>query len=202
MNRNVWGIGLMILALGCGKPSSVSNNADSGNVVKVEEANIDQLTIMIQDDPDNPEYLYYRGLRYMDGEDYTRAIGDFNQSIEADSTNPVTWFNRGTAKFSLDDFQGALIDYNKAILLKPNYADAYFNRAVLFDSKEDFESAAADYSKVLEFQPENLDAKYYRGVDYLMLKKTDLACDDFKILADQGYEDGKNAYQKYCVKTK
>lgn len=192
----------LLLVAGCGKKNPAVDQPTNNNVVKVEDATIDQLNVMLQDDPANAEYLYYRGLRYMDQEDYTKAIEDFNASLLVDSTNPVTWFNRGTSKFSLDDFEGSLYDYNKAIQLKPGYTDAYFNRGVLHDTKGEFESAVADYTKVIELQPTNLDAIYYRAVDYLMLKKNHQACTEFRMLADQGYEDGTNAYQKYCVQKK
>ncbi len=185
--------------LSCGGKKSNTQTPNEEVVLNADEASIDQLNMMLEKEPNNPEYLYYRGLKYMDQEDYTQAIVDFDKSIAIDSTTAVTWFNRGTSKFSLDDFDGALIDYNKAIALKPEYYDAYYNRGVLFDTKQDYESACKDYTKVIELKPDYLDAIYYRGVDYLMLKKNDLACDDFKKLADQNYEDGKDAYQKYCI---
>jgi tetratricopeptide (TPR) repeat protein len=195
-----WVACLYLVSCGNKKPSE--QPIDNQPIVKVEEANLDQLNMMLEKEPQNPEYLYYRGLKYMDAEDYTQAISDFNQSIANDSTVAATWFNRGTSKFSIDDFEGALVDYNKAITLKPGYIDAYYNRGVLFDTKGQYEQAINDYSKVLELKPDYLDALYYRGVDYLQLKKKEMACDDFKKLADLEYEDGKNAYQKYCLGNK
>jgi tetratricopeptide (TPR) repeat protein len=191
-----------LFLLGCGNKKTESQVSDNQSIVKVEEANLDQLNLMLEKEPQNPEYLYYRGLKYMDADDYTQAISDFNQSIALDSSVAATWFNRGTSKFSIDDFEGALADYNRAVAIKPGYVDAFYNRGVLFDTKGDYESAIADYTKVLELKPDYLDALYYRGVDYLQIKKKEMACDDFKKLADLDYEDGKNAYQKYCLGNK
>lgn len=190
---------LMIALASCGGKKTPEKNIQDDVIINPEEATIEQLTIMLEKEPENPEYLYYRGLRYQDAEDYTQAIADFNKSMLIDSSKAVAWFNRGTSKFSLDDFKGALYDYNRAIAIEPGYFDAYFNRGVLFDTMEDYESAIKDYDKVLELKPDYWDAMYYRGVDYLTIKKKDKACDDFKKLSEANYEDGKTAYQKYCV---
>lgn len=189
----------LILLSSCGGKKTPDKNIQDEVILNPEEATVEQLTIMLEKEPNNPEYLYYRGLRYQDQEDYTQAIADFDKSMAIDSSKAVAWFNRGTSKFSLDDFKGALVDYNKAIAIEPGYFDAFFNRGVLFDTMGDMESAIKDYDKVLELKPDYWDAMYYRGVDYLTLKKKDKACDDFKALSEANYEDGKQAYQKYCV---
>ena len=193
-------MGLVWLA--CGGKKEQNTLPDHNPVVNVEEATIDQLNVMLEKEPNNPEYLYYRGIRYMDGDDYTLAIQDLSASIAIDSTKAATWFNRGTAKYSLDDFDGALVDYNKAIEIKPTYFEAYYNRGVLFDTQERYEAANADYTKVIELKPDYVNAYYSRGVNYYMMKKRDKACEDFKKSADLGDEEGKKAYQKYCVDQK
>ena len=192
-------LGLTGLLIACNPKKNASTNNQDNVVVNAETATLNQLNQMIEKEPNNAEFLFYRGLRYQDQEDYTASIADLSKSIELDSTKPVSYFNRGVSKYSLDDFEGAVADYNMAIRLKPDYADAIYNRAIIHDTRQDYQKAIEDYNLVLKFNPDNMDAMYYRGLDYLVLKKNDLACADFKATADKGYEDGKEAYQKYCV---
>jgi tetratricopeptide (TPR) repeat protein len=188
----------------CGQSKSKDNHDNSNELLNVEpkDANIDQLTAMIEKAPGNPECYYYRGLRNMDQEDYTMAIKDFDECIALDSTNAVSWFNRGTSYFSLNNLDAALRDYNKALTIEPTYVDAYFNRGVLFDTKEEYAKAIEDYNKALQNKPDFWDAMYYRGLDYLLLKNKEKACDDFKTLSEKNYEDGMKAYNDYCLNKK
>src|SRR5688572_25836146 len=117
---------LLISIIACGKSKPVDQNINSSDLaVEPKDATIDQLSSMITNNPNDPECYYYRGLRYMDAEDYTMAIQDLDACIKLDSTNAVAWFNRGTSHFSLNNFDKALNDYNRAIQIEPMYTDAY-----------------------------------------------------------------------------
>jgi len=192
---------LLATITACGKAKSKEPVINTNEVtVAPKDANINELSLMIEKDANNPELYYYRGLKNGDMEDYTLAIQDFSNCIRLDSNNARAWFNRGASNFSLNYLNEALYDYNKAILLDPNYTDAYVNRGVLFDTKGEYKNAIPDYDKALQLKPDYWDAMYYRGCDYLLLDNDAKACDDFKFLAEKRYEDGIKAYDKYCLK--
>ena len=201
IQANIFIIFMTLLA--CGSKNNVhKNNITDSLHTNPAEASIDQLNTMIEKEPNNAEYLYYRGLYYQDQEDYKLAIDDFNRSIVNDSTSETSWCNRANCKLALDDFEGAIDDYTKAIQLKPTYYEAYYNRGTLYDSKKDYETAINDYTMAVELKPDFTEAYYNRGVNYFLMKKKDKACEDFKKASDLGDEQAKDAYQKNCIASK
>lgn len=191
---------IVLIIGGCvGKKDPAQQKEEIPVPQNLEEASIEELNQLVIQEPNNPEILYYRGLYYQNQEDYKLAIDDFTKSIQLDSGSANAWQNRGGSKFALDDFDGAMEDYSKAIEIKPDFFEAYYNRAMIFDIKEDYEHSIADYTTVIELQPAFVEAIYNRGVNYYMMKELDKACMDFQKAADLGDEDGKGAYQKYCL---
>jgi tetratricopeptide (TPR) repeat protein len=124
---------------------------------------IDIFTEAIQDEPENAEFYYLRGMSYYgryelayqaddpnaDGYDFYRAITDFTKAIELDNFYAEAFNYRGIAYAGLDMTEHALADYNEAIELDPNLATTYYGRGYLYEMQGEVDLAIADYEQFL-----------------------------------------------------
>ena len=70
----------------------------------------------------------YRGLSFIELENYEKGIEDFNNAIELKDNDADMYFNRALAYEKVDKNDEALKDYCKTIELDPRNDEAYVNR--------------------------------------------------------------------------
>jgi len=145
----------------------------------------------------NGNYHYWRGMVYLELNDYDKAIIDFSELIKINPESSDGYFNRAYAKDKLKDYSGALSDYNKTIELSPKETISYVKRAALKNKLHDFAGAIADCTKALEIDPE-VDIFLYRGVAEIKLGQKDSGCADLKKAVELGSESAKDVLLIYC----
>ncbi len=115
--------------------------------------------------------LYYNlAFVYINLDDYSGAMLNFNRSIEIDSNKFYVFGNRGTLKLNQKDFEGALMDYNKAIEINPKIASLYYNRAKAKANLKDEKGYLEDYNKAIKIDP-SLE-KHKAMIKNLIIEKT------------------------------
>lgn len=115
---------------------------------------IDYYTQLIQQEPNNPEYLMKRGNIYMSYlKDHKAAIKDFEQGMKVAPDEPVFYYNRGTVYIKLEDWKKAKKDFDKHISMNPNFAESYLNRGVTNIYLKDLDAALSDFNKGIELNP-------------------------------------------------
>jgi hypothetical protein len=111
--------------------------------------------------------LYYRrGWDFYQGEQYDKAISEYNEAIRLDPNNATYYFARGVAYIDTKDYDEAIRDYNKAIKLEPDSAAAYNNRGTAYDERQKYDKAISDYNKAIKLQPNFTSAYHNRGITY------------------------------------
>jgi tetratricopeptide (TPR) repeat protein len=60
------------------------------------------------------------GLIYNKLKDYTKALENFNKSIEINPKYTNAYINRANTKYYLEDYDGVVLDCNISLNLKPN----------------------------------------------------------------------------------
>ena len=94
-----------------------------------------------------------RGKRYLEIEQYRRAIQDFDRAIELDPKDAEAFDGRGRAHVAQGENEAAIADYDKAIALKPDPAEAHFGRGIAGFLAGRFEAASADLATSAAARP-------------------------------------------------
>ncbi len=90
---------------------------------------VDDNTLALELDPDQPPGFFGRGLALLMQGDPKRAIADFDKALSLDPSLPTSYYFRGLARAQDKQVSGAMEDLNKAIELEPTLAVAYQARA-------------------------------------------------------------------------
>lgn len=117
------------------------------NAGRYDEA-IDDLTLLLEEAPDNREAMEYRGWTFFRRGDYRLAIQDYNRAQEL-ATYPSTFYNRGLANHLLGDFQAALRDFDEAIALRDSDKDYFWHRGLAREALGDAAGAYQDFTRSL-----------------------------------------------------
>jgi tetratricopeptide (TPR) repeat protein len=134
----------------------------SADVVRLEKA-IPYFTTQIARNAHDISAFNMRGLLYMHGGSYDRAIADFTQIATLDPKNVSALYNRARACEAKQDFERALNDYTQVLRLDPSRTDVFRRRANAFREQQEYESALDDYNEALKLEPKNAALYRERG---------------------------------------
>ncbi len=138
---------------------------------------------IVKKSPNKPRPHLNLGEAYLNKEEYTLALAEFNRTIELNPEYDEAYNNRGMVFMLRKEFSPALEDFNKAIALNPRKDTYYINRGNLFQRLGEFEKALENYNLALDFNSslEKKTALIYhnRGTIYLRMAKYELALQDF-----------------------
>lgn len=101
--------------------------------INIEQASVNELGL-------SKEYLSLflnnRGLAYYHLKNFTDAIKDFDDAIEAvDGTNSENFFNRGNVYLNMEEYPKAHSDFDRAISLNKNEAKLRHGKGLAFQSE-------------------------------------------------------------------
>jgi tetratricopeptide (TPR) repeat protein len=113
--------------------------------------------------PDYLEALYFRGLAYIDLEEYDLAIQDFSESIRISPDDPDGYFQRGRVYSDLEEYDLAIQDFSESISLAPDSAEVYFQRGFSYYMQESYSQAKYDFNKAIQLNPNHADSYFWRG---------------------------------------
>lgn len=181
----------------------------SGSTLKGEEdfdgmlEIADNLSSVISAGKGRPVDYFMRGVAYTALKDYSRAVSDFNVTVEMAPDFSLAYFARGYVHSSLatlpaDSDSGkkgreslseatlAEMDFDKALQLNPLNEFAWFNKGNIRYSQKDFIGATRCYSKAIESNPELGEAWYNRGLCSLQAGKRAEAFSDISKAGELG----------------
>jgi tetratricopeptide (TPR) repeat protein len=158
------------------------------------EEEIERLSKIIDENPEDAEAYLKRGNAFYNRQQYVKAILDYNKAIEVNPDYTDAYNNRGIALNNLQRYEEAIKDYNKAIELDPNDVDKYFNRGNTYIKQKRYEEAIKDYNKAIELDPNDADIYYNRGCVCSALMRYDEAIQDYTkaIEIDPNYTNAYN----------
>ena len=112
-------------------------------------------------------------------------------------------YTRANQAFADKRYPEALKLLNEFIGKKPDLTEAYQNRALCLFRTGNYLGSLQDIQKAMSKDDRNEPFLLnLRGVNYISLGKTDDACRNFELAMDQGNEDGKVNYAKFCSQKK
>jgi len=124
---------------------------------------IDELTRKIDQNPDDGDVYFKRGLAFAQKNEFDDAIKDFDQAIRLNPKDHEAFNNRCWARAMLGDLQMALRDCNESLRLKPNFVDALDSRGLVNLKIGLPTNAIQDYSAALRINPKHASALFGRG---------------------------------------
>jgi len=119
------------------------------------------------------------GRKLLEGNDYNRAIQEFNSAIALAPKYMAAYELRGQGYLVKGDYDSAIADFSEAIRLGSKDAGTYSKRGVAFARKGDYDSAIADFGKALKRGPRDSRTIFNRGSAYLKKQDFDRAIADF-----------------------
>jgi tetratricopeptide (TPR) repeat protein len=115
---------------------------------------------------DDPLRRYKRAWAYLYKGDFTTAIAEFTQVIDARPDAANAYYGRGWAYLNNVDYKRAIVDLDQAIRLKPDFSYAYNDRGLAHMAMGDKKKALADIDRAIQLNPDYLDAYYNRALVY------------------------------------
>jgi len=138
------------------------HNYKSENLTEAE----DFCKIVLEEQPDNPEILYFLGIIYAQLEKTDLAIEYIGRSLEFNQENADACFAIGIALRQKGSIDEAISYLQKAITLNPYNAEAYSNLGISFQAKGLTDEAISYYQKALEINPNLPDICNNLGMAY------------------------------------
>ena len=140
--------------------------------------------------PDHFANKYYTsGTEYLNQEQYSQAIEDFNEAIRISPQYANAYHNRAYALNKLDQYERAIEDYTEAISLDPQYdnagnletnlANVYYNRGIAYRNLGQHEQAILDFDEYIRLDPEDAGAYFNRAYSYYELDQPERAIEDY-----------------------
>ncbi|HET6767128.1 MAG TPA: hypothetical protein VFH08_07010 [Chitinophagaceae bacterium] len=123
--------------------------------------------------PNHAPAFEYRGLMYLDRQQFNEAFADANELIRLKPDYRIGYDIRATCYFKLNEPAKALADYDKCILLKPDDHRSYNNRGtLLMNSFQKYNEALNEFNKAISIQPVNY---YYLNRSICYYKMNNIA---------------------------
>jgi tetratricopeptide (TPR) repeat protein len=152
--------------------------------------------------PQDPDFLYLRGIINNSAGRYGKALDDFTIALESAKREELykIYLNRGVANHYLMDYESAMSDFSRAIELNDTAASVYQGRAMLHYEMKDYTAAVDDFNKVLELGQENAAILFNLGMSYFRLEQKEKACPLLQKSCSLGNKNACRMSLMECVK--
>jgi tetratricopeptide (TPR) repeat protein len=126
----------------------------------LDEARVQSLMTVIQNDPKNAGAAVQLGNTYFDAERYTDAIKWYEESLRIDPSNPDASTDLGVSYYYTGQTDRALQQFSQSLKLNPKHTKTLLNQGiVLAFGKQDLAAAQASWKQVVELAPGSPEAQ-------------------------------------------
>ncbi len=105
----------------------------------------------------NSDYLYEKGIAYLQKGMYLKASNHFKKSIEISESSSEAHYHLAYCYQFLKKYELAIEEYQKTLETNPLKKDAINNSGVIFTNQGKFEEAEKCFKLVLKFYPDCID---------------------------------------------
>ncbi|MEW4488435.1 tetratricopeptide repeat protein [Thalassoglobus sp. JC818] len=125
----------------------------------LREKALEEYSSVLKTYPDEVVALLARGNLFLDIENFSAAIRDFEKVISLQEGNAEAYNGKGVALSLQNQYDEAVIAFNGAINADPHFLEAVLNRAYALKSLEQFDLAQKDYELALTVDNESAAAQ-------------------------------------------
>ena len=147
--------------------------------------------------PPNPDYLKWRGLLYLQKNDYAHALRDV-LSAKGFQDDPEVQTYLGLCYYNLDKKDSAYISFNKAIEMDATYIAPYLYAGSVSLQDGSYERGLEYLNLALRLDPKNKEALFYKGAALVELKRMDEGCRCLNRAFYAGFDDAADYLKEYC----
>ena len=160
-----------------------------------------------QSDVDTPEYHYRAGLRYIEDENYSDAIGAFERAVGLDKKYSPGWAGLGLATGLNGDLKEGRKHMEKALSKGKKIPDVHVLDGRLWTAhkrveKKWMKDAKKSFERALKLDPDHEGATYYLGYAYLQNFDFSLADNEFRKLVERKGEYASKANEMWALSQK
>lgn len=145
---------------------------DTSTTTKTERINtdiipaIEDLDLLIADNPENPQLYFDRANVYLQNDGYQEAINDLNKAIEIDSLKPE--YHHLLADSYLDYYQSkkAIETLKKALITFPNRTATELKLSEFYLILKQYEKSIQTAAEILSREPTNGEAYFMMGMNF------------------------------------
>jgi tetratricopeptide (TPR) repeat protein len=138
-------------------------------------------TQAIQNNRQNADAYFRRGIAHLKLEQLDSAIADFTEAIKLNAQDAEAYSNRGFAYYRLKRYGEAITDYTQAIQLNSHFANAYFLRGLVHYDMGNHQQTVKDTTQAIRLDSTLSMAYIIRGRSRFALGDKHDAEADFKV---------------------
>ena len=137
--------------------------------------------------------ILYKGIQYLENENYENAIKLFNEGISLDPNSSILYNYKGDALLKLEKYEEAIKSYDEALKINPEYFDVLKDKGRVYDALGSFDKAIDCYDKAIKIRPKNAQIWFFKGLALYRLTKYDeaISCFDESLRIDIKMDDAK-----------
>ncbi|HJS53746.1 MAG TPA: hypothetical protein VJ765_04360 [Chitinophagaceae bacterium] len=136
--------------------------------------------------PNHAPAFEYRGLMYVDRQQFKEALADANELIRLKPDSRIAYDIRATCYYKFNEPAKALADYDKCVSLKPDDHRSYANRGtILMNSFQKYNEALTEFNIAININPQ---ANYLlnRSICYYKMGNMQKAREDALLAGQRG----------------
>jgi len=162
-NIFLWSFLLAMLLVAC---KESENKASSERINTDIIPAIEDLDVLISENPENPNLYFDRASVYIENEGYQEAINDLNKAISIDSLKPE--YHHLLADSYLDYFQSkkAIDALKRALTIFPNRTATELKLSEFYLIVKQYEKSIQTAAEILSREPTNGEAYFMMGMNF------------------------------------
>jgi len=129
----------------------------------LDEARVQALQTIVNNDPKNAEARVQLGNVYFDGERYPDAIKWYEEALRIDPKNVNASTDLGVSYYYSNDPDRALKQFDYSLSLDPKHTKTLLNQGIVRAfGKQDLDGATASWQKVVQIAPDSQEGQAAR----------------------------------------
>lgn len=116
---------------------------------------------------DTPENSYLQGMRFLEEENYDKAMQSFERAQGLDPDYAPAYEGIGLVHLAKGNYDEAVESFKQSIDKDDEYAKAYIGLGRVYLAQSKPKTAREEFDKAIDLDPENADGYYYKGETYM-----------------------------------
>ncbi len=161
------------------------------------EKQLANLEAAMEFQPPSADMLKWRGLLYLQKNDFQKAKKDILMARDFQDDPEVETY-LGLIYYNLEQKDSAFMSLNKSIELDATYLPAYLYAGSIALESGDYNLSVQYLNLALRLDPKNKEALFYKGAALIELKKIDEGCRCLNRAFYAGMDDAGDYLKEYC----
>jgi tetratricopeptide (TPR) repeat protein len=137
-------------------PAAAAQSGNTQQRAALDEARVQSLTALLENDPKNVGVAVQLANTYFDGERYDDAIKWYEQALKLDPKNVDASTDLGVSYYYRNQADRALQQFDYSLKLNPSHTKTLLNQGIVMAfGKQDLDGASAAWKKVVDIAPES-----------------------------------------------